>query len=71
MNKGDSIMSQTSNEMEIIAYITLNKERILGGNPLIIIAKDIEEQKRLCRDIAKAMRANVSQLHCGDYIIIK
>lgn len=64
-------MSQTLDKMEIIAYITLDKDRILGGNPLIIIAKDIEEQKRLCRDIAKAMRANISQLHCGDYIIIK
>ncbi len=56
---------------EIIAYITLNKERVFGGNPLILIAKDVEEQKILCRDIGKAMRANVSQLSCGDYILIK
>jgi hypothetical protein len=56
---------------EIIAYITLNKERVFGGNPLILIAKDVEEQKILCRDIAKAMRAVVSQLNCGDYMIIK
>lgn len=56
---------------EIIAYITLNKERVFGGNPLILIANDIEEQKILCRDIAKTMKANVSQLNCGDYIIIK
>lgn len=56
---------------EIIAYITLNKERVFGGNPLILIANDAEEQKILCRDIAKAMKANVSQLNCGDYIIIK
>ncbi len=56
---------------EIIAYITLNKERVFGGNPLILIANGVEEQKILCRDIAKAMKANVSQLSCGDYIIIK
>ncbi|WP_019228251.1 hypothetical protein [Sedimentibacter sp. B4] len=56
---------------EIIAYITLNKERVLGGNPLTIIANDVDEQKILCRDIAKAMKANVSQLNCGDYILIK
>ena len=56
---------------EIIAYITLNKERVFGGNPLILIANDVEEQKILCRDIAKAMKADVSQLNCGDYIIIK
>lgn len=64
-------MSQLSNKTEILAYITLNKERVFGGNPLILIAKDTDEQKTLCRDIAKAMKADVSQLHCGDYIIIK
>lgn len=56
---------------EIIAYITLNKERVFGGNPLILIASDAEEQKILCRDIGKALKANVSQLTCGDYILIK
>nr|WP_312577668.1 hypothetical protein [Sedimentibacter sp.] len=56
---------------EIIAYITLNKNRVFGGNPLILIAGDVEEQKALCTDIAKAIKANVSQLKCGDYIIIK
>lgn len=56
---------------EIIAYITLNKERILGGNPLIILANDIEEQKKLCRDIGIAMKADIAQLNTGDYIIIK
>lgn len=56
---------------EIIAYITLNKDRVFGGNPLILIANDIEEQKLIVRDIAKALKADVSQLGCGDYIIIK
>ena len=60
-----------SDKAEIIAYITLNKDRVLGGNPLIILAKDVDEQKIICRDIAKAMKANVSQLNCGDYIVVK
>lgn len=64
-------MAQSSSKAEIVAYITLSKERVLGGNPLIILAKDVDEQKMLCRDIAKAMKADVSQLHCGDYIVIK
>ncbi|MBV7272547.1 capping complex subunit for YIEGIA [Clostridium thailandense] len=64
-------MSQSSSKAEIVAYITLDKERVFGGNPLILIAKDVDEQKLLCKDIAKAMKADVSQLHCGDYIIIK
>lgn len=60
-----------SNKAEIIAYITLDKERVFGGNSLILIAKSVDEQKILCRDIGKAMKANISQLSCGDYIIIK
>lgn len=64
-------MPQSSNKPEIIAYITLSKERVIGGNPLIILAQDVDEQKLICRDIAKAMKGDVSQLHCGDYIIIK
>lgn len=56
---------------EIVAYITLNKERVFGGYPLILIAKDEEEQKQMVRDIGIALRADVSQLKCGDYIIVK
>jgi len=64
-------MGREANQAEIVAYITLNKERVYGGNPLILIAKDVEEQKLLCQDLAKAMKADVSQLHCGDYIVVK
>lgn len=60
-----------ANKAEIVAYITLNKERVFGGNPLILIAKDEEEQKQMVRDIGIALRADISQLNCGDYIIIK
>jgi hypothetical protein len=58
-------------KVEIIAYITLNRDRVLGGDPLTLLAKDAEEQKLICRDIAIALRADISQLNCGDYIIIK
>ena len=56
---------------EIMAYITLDRNRVFSGNPLILIARDAEEQKLMVRDIAIALRAEVSQLKCGDYIIIK
>lgn len=55
---------------EIIAYITLSKERAQNGNPLILIANNLKEQKQLTEDIAKALRAEVVQLTCGDYMII-
>ncbi|WP_026888899.1 capping complex subunit for YIEGIA [Clostridium beijerinckii] len=55
---------------EIIAYITLSKDRAQNGNPLILVAKTQEEQKQLTDDISKALRAEVVQLTCGDYMII-
>jgi pyridoxine 5'-phosphate synthase PdxJ len=56
---------------QILAYITTNKERILTGGTLNLFAKDKEEQQELTKDIAKAMKADVVELHCGDYMVIK
>lgn len=55
---------------EILAYITLNKDRPQNGNPLILVASNAEEQKQLTEEIAKALRAEVVQLSCGDYMVI-
>lgn len=55
---------------EIVAYITLNKDRAQNGNPLILVASDLDEQKQLTTDIAKALKAEVVQLTCGDYMVI-
>lgn len=55
---------------EIVAYITLSKDRAQNGNPLILVASSIEEQKQLTEDISKALKAEVVQLTCGDYMVI-
>ena len=55
---------------DIIAYITLAKDRAQNGNPLILVASSLEEQKQLTEDISKALKAEVVQLTCGDYMII-
>lgn len=55
---------------EIVAYVTLSKDRAQNGNPLILVASSLEEQKQLTEDIAKALKAEVIQLTCGDYMII-
>lgn len=55
---------------EIVAYITLSKDRAQNGNPLILVAGSLEEQKQLTEDIAKAIKADVVQLTCGDYMVI-
>lgn len=49
----------------------MNKERILGGKQLSLLANTVEEQKEMTQDIAKAMKAEVVQLKNGDYLVIR
>lgn len=56
---------------EIIAFITLDKERAQNGNPLILLAKDLEDQKQLSQDIAKTLKADVVELRGGDYLVVR
>ena len=56
---------------EILAFITTNKEKVLGGNPLSLWAKDDKDAEALTVDIAKAMKADVVQMRSGDYLILR
>ena len=56
---------------DILALVTLNKDRILGGKQLSLLAKDEEEQKTMTADIAKALKADVVHLKSGDYLVIR
>lgn len=56
---------------DILAFITLQKERILGGKQLTLLAQDEEEQKTMTADIAKALKADVVKLKSGDYLVIR
>lgn len=55
---------------DILAYVTLEKDRAQDG-ALILIAKDVDDQKQLCADLAKALHADVVGLRCGDYMVIR
>jgi hypothetical protein len=55
---------------DILAFITLNKNRYLGGKPLSLLAENEEEMKTLSQDLAKALKADVCQMQNGDYLII-
>ena len=59
-----------SKEIAILVYITSDEKRVLSGEPLILLIKDENEQKKLTVEIARALRANVVQLSNGDYMII-
>ncbi|WP_160725965.1 capping complex subunit for YIEGIA [Bacillus sp. USDA818B3_A] len=56
---------------DILALVTLNKERILGGKQLTLLANDEEEQKTMTADIAKALKADVVKMTSGDYLVIR
>lgn len=51
--------------------MTLDKNRVLGGKQLSLLAKDEEEQKTMTADIAKALKADVVQMKSGDYLVIR
>ncbi|MFD1849656.1 MULTISPECIES: capping complex subunit for YIEGIA [Bacillaceae] len=56
---------------QVLAIVTLQKDRILGGSQLSLLANDEEQQKRITQDIAKAMKADVVKMKDGDYLVIR
>lgn len=57
--------------ISLIAYITLDSNRVIGGNPLILYSKSESEAKELSVDIAKSMKCDVIKMKCGDYLLVK
>ncbi len=55
----------------ILAYVTTDKDRYLGGKPLALLAKDKEELVKISDAIAEAFLADILELVNGDYLIIK
>ena len=55
----------------ILAYITTEKDRYLGGQPLGILAKDMAEATLISEAIAEAFLADVICLENKDLLIIK
>ena len=55
----------------IIAYITTEKERFLGGAPLSLFANDTEQMREIAEAIARVYLADILQLPTGDCLVIK
>ncbi|MBW7571504.1 capping complex subunit for YIEGIA [Caproiciproducens faecalis] len=55
---------------EILVYVTADEKRVLGGDPLTLYIQEIDIQKKITVELARALRANVVQLSTGDYILI-
>jgi hypothetical protein len=58
-------------EYDILAVITLNKDRVLSGKPLTLLAQNEEEQKEMTADLAKALKAEIVRMKTKDYLIIR
>lgn len=56
---------------DILAVITLNKDRVLSGKPLTLLAQNEEEQKEMTDDLAKALKAEIVRMKTKDYLIIR
>lgn len=56
---------------EILAFITTDKDRVLGGQALSLLARNEKEAKTMTVDIAKAMKADVVQMKSGDYLVLR
>jgi hypothetical protein len=63
--------SSVTPKYDILALVTLNKDRILGGKQLSLLASDEEEQKTMTADIAKALKGDVVKMTSGDYLVIR
>ena len=56
---------------QILAYLTTNKNRVIGAGPLVLYSEDKEEIKQMTVDIAKGMKADVVKMTNGDYLVIR
>ena len=55
----------------ILAYITIDKSRYLGGDPLALLVKDNEELVKVSDIIAETFMADIVQISSGDYLVVK
>ncbi|MGO4889295.1 capping complex subunit for YIEGIA [Anaerobacillus sp. MEB173] len=55
----------------ILAFVTTDKNRYLGGAPLSILANNREELIDFAETIAESFLADIVELKSGDYLIIK
>jgi hypothetical protein len=63
--------SKMNPKYDILAVVTLNKDRVLSGKPLTLLAQNEEEQKEMTADIAKALKAEIVRMKTKDFLIIR
>lgn len=55
--------------MRILVYITDNKERYLGGDPLALLMENGQERQEFLFSLGRTLHADILQLKNGDHIL--
>lgn len=58
-------------EYDVLAIITTDKERVMGGKQLTLLAKTEEEQSAMAQEVALTLKAEMVRLKFGDYLVIR
>lgn len=54
---------------QIMVYITGQKERVISGDPLVLLMPP-DEREIILADLEKALHANTVQLKNGDHMLV-
>lgn len=57
--------------MQILVYVTDDRERYLGGDPLTLFIEDARARQEFLFPLAKELKASVIQLKNGDHLIVR
>ena len=56
--------------MQILVYVTNDKDRYLGGDALALLIEPGRERQEILFPLAKSLKAEVLQLANGDHLIV-
>lgn len=58
-------------EFDVLAIVTRDKNRVMGGKQLTLLANSEEEQISMAQEIALTLKAEMVKLKFGDCLVIR
>lgn len=58
-------------EYDVLAIVTRDKNRVMGGKQLTLLANSEEEQTTIAQEIALTLKAEMVKLKFGDCLVIR
>lgn len=56
---------------DIIALVTLSKDRVIGGRQLTLLAENKEEQDAISQELAITLKGDIVKLTFGDQMVVR